>query len=497
MMKVAKENKKSLVGSIFSFGGGPHPSPLPKGEGVRQSTLVVCLLLAFAGCKEQPQKPGAAEEHGKPAATNRVDIGPAVRQNLGVTFARVESRAVTRTLRVPGRFELLPTARREYRAPAAGKVEVLVEQYQKVPAGAVLYRIDSPKWRELQEELVEAQAAVRVADAGMASIAPLIQAHETHHAEVQKAVDLWSQRLEQILKVQTAGGVRADEVMQVKASLASARAQLTETLEGEVELAGKKVEATARQEAASARMEVLLATASSLTGRSHEELARVQDGKPGWQTIGNIQVKAHTAGVVEKIDVVSGAWADANGLVLTAVQPELVRFSASAMQSDMGRLKDGLTATAVPGKGASFNTAAAVPGVMMISPVADAERRMIQLVMVPTKLEPWARPGVAGYLEIVVEGNQTPELAIPMASVVRDGTQALIFRRDPGDPNKAIRMDADLGADDGRWVVIKSGVKEGDEVVEDGIYQLMVATSGSITKGGHFHADGSFHEGGH
>jgi len=38
-------------------------------------------------------------------------------------------------------------------------------------------------------------------------------------------------------------------------------------------------------------------------------------------------------------------------------------------------------------------------------------------------------------------------------------------------------------------------VKEGDEVVLNGLYQLMVATSGSIQKGGHFHADGTFHEG--
>ncbi len=56
-------------------------------------------------------------------------------------------------------------------------------------------------------------------------------------------------------------------------------------------------------------------------------------------------------------------------------------------------------------------------------------------------------------------------------------------------------MDADLGLDDGRWVVIKSGVAEGNEIVLDGVYQLMVATSGSITKGGHFHPDGTFHDG--
>jgi hypothetical protein len=40
-------------------------------------------------------------------------------------------------------------------------------------------------------------------------------------------------------------------------------------------------------------------------------------------------------------------------------------------------------------------------------------------------------------------------------------------------------------------------VREGDEIVVGGNYQLMLATSGSAPKGGHFHSDGTFHEGEH
>jgi hypothetical protein len=56
-------------------------------------------------------------------------------------------------------------------------------------------------------------------------------------------------------------------------------------------------------------------------------------------------------------------------------------------------------------------------------------------------------------------------------------------------------MQADLGISDGRWIVIESGVKDGDEVVLAGNYQLMLATAGNAAKGGHFHSDGTFHEG--
>ena len=36
-------------------------------------------------------------------------------------------------------------------------------------------------------------------------------------------------------------------------------------------------------------------------------------------------------------------------------------------------------------------------------------------------------------------------------------------------------------------------LRDGDEVVLAGAYELMLASSGTVTKGGHFHADGTFH----
>jgi hypothetical protein len=76
---------------------------------------------------------------------------------------------------------------------------------------------------------------------------------------------------------------------------------------------------------------------------------------------------------------------------------------------------------------------------------------------------------------------------------VLDGTRRVFFRRDPANPDRAIRVEADLGADDGRWVVVESGVRAGDEIVLDGVYPLLLSTSGSMPVGGHFHADGTWH----
>ena len=40
----------------------------------------------------------------------------------------------------------------------------------------------------------------------------------------------------------------------------------------------------------------------------------------------------------------------------------------------------------------------------------------------------------------------------------------------------------------------KHSIGEGQEVVIDGVYQLKLATTGQDLKGGHFHADGTWHE---
>jgi len=461
--------------------------------------LVIVVVGVLCACEKKPEQSGMLSgDAAAPAPSNRVDINASVRQNLGITFSKVESRNVARTLRVPGRFELAPTARREYRVPAAGSVELLVQQYQSVERGKSLYRLDTPRWRELQRELTDANAAVLLAQAGADSIGPLMEAHEQHHAAIEIAVALWTRRVAALEELQAAGGARGEEVAQAQASLATARSDLAEAAESHVQLAARKREVKAEQEAALSRRDILLEAAASLTGLPVVELLETNAGKPRWQGIGQIEVRAQSAGVVDVLHATSGGYVDQHAPVLVTVQPDQVRFRAHALQSDLGRLASGLPATVVAPLGGSLAGTERVSGALTLAPTADADRRTIELVMTPTSgvpLAPWARAGVSAFLEVVVGGNGGEELAIPLACVARDGTQSIIFRRDPADPNKAIRLVADLGVDDGRWVVIQSGVAEGNEIVLDGVYQLMVATSGSITKGGHFHPDGTFHEG--
>ncbi len=454
---------------------------------------LAAMTLLGGGCGNEP--PPAAHDESAVAQmpTNRVAIPATVRENLGITFATVEQRPVSSTLRLPGRFELLPTAKREYRTPLPGLVEVQVEQYETVEAGEALYRLDSPRWRELQRELSQAAVDIRQARAGVESIGPFFEAHEKHHEELERAVALWEERVARIEQVQAAGGARADEVAQARAALAMARATLAETLEKEAELVARRIETNAALEAAEARFALLLETAAALTGVAAAELEAPHESGPRWASIGAIEVRAVAAGVVDAVHVTSGGWAEEHESVVVTVQPDRVRFRGKAVQSDADRIPTGAAAKIV-GTGGRAGVAS-LRAELRLAPTADAESRTIDVLATPLEDAGWARAGVAAFVEVATSAARSDELAIPLSCVVRDGTRSIIFRRDPSDPDQVIRMEADLGADDGRWIVVRSGVREGDEIVLDGVYQLMAATSGSVTKGGHFHPDGTFHEG--
>lgn len=478
--------------------------------------LAAIMPLTLAACDGVSSKTSAGTEHAQAdghdhgeeataTGSDRVAIPAAVRSNLGISFVKVERRRVEHTLRVPGRFEYLPTARREYRTAVPGRVELLVEQFDRVVAGQPLYRLDSPAWRGMQQQLAEASAQIERLDARLDTFEPLLAAHQQHEDSLHESVAVWDERVEQLRSVREAGGGRVDEFAQARASLASTRAELASVMEKKAELQAERQQAHADIRAARSRLDYLLDAASSVVPCSRDDLAMMIDtphgSEPSWAAITMIEVTASEAGVVEMLGLTNGSWADEITPVLTIVRPDRLRFRAWGLQSDLGVLRDGLAARIVPptptAVGRAVPLTETMTGTISLGLAGDPNNRTLDLFVVPEQLKAWARPGVSAQLEIVTDSMARPELAIPLAAVQRDGLTPVIFRRDPRKPNEAIRMEADLGLDDGRWVALLSGLRDGDEVVLDGAFQLMLATSGSIQKGGHFHSDGTFHEEGH
>ncbi len=447
-------------------------------------SLLGAVLCALAACSPAPQEsapPPSGDPSSATTRTNRVDIPATVRRNLGITFAEVEVRHVEQTLRVPGAFELQPLARREYRMALPGHVQMLVDQYDRVEPGTPLFRYRSPEWLELLHEVILGEQAIEIAQAE-------IRVDRTELEEARRKLELVRERIEVLAQ---ADFKKAD--LEVQAAELEANVP---RLEAELALAETRLANAERTRW------YALHRASAASGIAKADLEVEVPGEEGdeervprYLTIDWIEVRAVEPGVVEALAVTDGAFVEPPATVLSTVDRGRVRFRAHALQADLARIPDAGDARIVPPPSPGMPIDAAVPATMTVGLEARPEERTITLIATPQESAKWIRPGVSAFLEIVVAGTERPALAVPRSAVVQDGLTHVVFRRDPADPNRVIRVEADLGVSDGRWVVLQSGVMRGDEVVLDGAYELKLATqqSGAAQPGGHFHADGSSH----
>ena len=413
---------------------------------------------------------------------NRIDVPPAVRRNLGITFVRVERRPVRSTVRIAGEFELRPEARREYHVMLPGRIELLVGQYERVEAGRPLFYLDSPEWQKMQNELVAALNAMKRSHADVAVA-------EATLSEMRKSIEFLDQRIAKLAQAKV-------RQVELEAELANKRNALPR-LEAELESARMEFDA------AHSRYDVMLGTASSLTGLPRKELdphvddhGHMTGRRPPWRDVDHLTIHAEAAGVVDRLPVTNAGWVETGDLVLDTIDPTMLRFHADALQTDINMFADGQSAQIAPPPGGSIDLQDTIAGRINVGFQAHPDQRTIPIFLVPQALPRWAKAGVTAFLEVFTDGNETPTLAIPEAAVVRDGLDRVFFKRDPHDANKVIRVVADLGASDNRWVEVRRGVKMGEEIVLGGVYPLMLAssTSGGVQKGGHFHSDGTFHD---
>ncbi len=499
--------------------------------------LAATVLLVSACTREAETANSGGGGEAPPKATNRIDVPEVVRNNLGITFVKVEKRKIAQTLRVPGVFETPPEAFSEQRAPLAGRVTRHVSQYQLVEAGTPLFGLDAPEWRRVQQEMVDADAHVHVAEAQVGvrtsmveeatkeaellgsrvkSIDDVLAVSLELSTELEQIAEIWRTRVADLEKLVASGVGKIGDLVEAKAQFAEIKAKQIEAREKRAELgmqrkefevdAARVVNSLARlnQELkaantdAKAAKEVFdgkLSLAVALTGVALEELKKEQNGVETWRGLSRIEFNAPVAGVVSEILTTQGGWVEQGGLVLALQDTKTVRVRARALQADLTRLNAGLEALILPPTGGVLADEKGIEGTTSFSLTADAEERVIDLIIQPKTHKHWARPGVAVQVEITLKTNEAPVLAIPTSCVVSDELQRIFFRRDPNDPNKVIRIQGQYGITDGRWIEVKQDVMEGDEVVLGGVYELKLTGSGKPTGAGHFHADGTFHQG--
>lgn len=451
-----------------------------------RAVLLIGPAWGIAGCRSNDTASQHATEHAdsEQVISNRIAIPASVRQNLGITFVNVERRPVRSTVRLPGTFELRPVARRDYHVMLPGRIELLVSQYEHIKAGQPLFHVDSPEWRRIQNDLVAALNNMKRSHADVAVA-------EANLNELKQSIAFLEQRIQNLASAQVRQVELESQLADKHNTLPRLKAQLDA--------------ARVEFDAAHSRYEVMLGTASSLSGIAIEQLdpeegeehEHVAEREPPWRSVTRITVNAEADGVVDRMPITNRGWAETGELVLDTVNPTMLRFHADAMQTDINMFSDGQSARIVPPSGGSFRLQDTADGRISVGFEAHAGQRTVPIYMVAESFPAWAKAGVTAYLEVFIDPKAEPVNAIPESAIVRDGLRKVFFRRNPSDPDEVIRVDADLGTSDGRWTEVRSGVKAGDEIVLGGVYPLMLASSSSGEReaGGHFHPDGTFHSG--
>ena len=153
----------------------------------------------------------------------------------------------------------------------AGRVELLVDQFDEVEAGTPLYRIDSPHWREIQQSIASADAKLRnprrpssgaSSRSGRHAIAG--QPRPEHRIGPIGAKKL------QLL--QEAGGGQLTELIAAQASLADARAALSEVHEEEAKLRADRIQTENKVDSAQSQFTLAIDNAASLLEMEPKQL---------------------------------------------------------------------------------------------------------------------------------------------------------------------------------------------------------------------------------
>ena len=443
---------------------------------------MLALGLALAGCGQaaSSQVP-PPEAHAAAPITNRVEVPAAVRQSLGITFAQAEERAVSRTVRLACHVDSAPDARRPYHTNVAGTLTMHVAPFEEVEADQLLASVTSPELLEHRHELHLAADAVGEANDAARVVAAL-------HKEATANLAFVRTRLDRL----GSGG----------ATLAELEAR-REELGGRVGvLAAQRNAARRALVRAEHRFEAELASFATRVGipvaaLRAEDTSSADHGQvpPRWETLSRLELRARSAGVVSRVPHRSGTWISQGGEVLEVADPGDVQVACRALMSDLGRLATGQAVSVVPAGRMAGSAPKPVRGSLRLGVAADEQKFTVPALVTPAETAEWLRPGVSVFADVAVSGSAGAETAIPSAALIRDGLETVFFRRDPADTDKVIRTAADIGASDDLWTVVFSGVAPGDEVVIDGAYELKLASTRKPDAVGHFHADGTFHEG--
>lgn len=199
---------------------------------------------------------------------------------------------------------------------------------------------------------------------------------------------------------------------------------------------------------------------------------------------GVVVVRSPTDGVIETLPATDGGWLELGAEVVRLVKPDALRLKALVSAPEVEKLSDGLLCRAE-----------GVAGELRIG--FDVEAGLIPVYAVFPKETPRGRVGARGSFTCETDDRAEESTCVPRSAIVRIGLKPTVFVRDEDDEDRFLAIEVTPGETAGGWTAVVGLPDDDDlEVVSEGAYELKLALTNESSKSvGHFHADGTFHEG--
>lgn len=197
------------------------------------------------------------------------------------------------------------------------------------------------------------------------------------------------------------------------------------------------------------------------------------------QPMRNFPLISPITGIIDQIKATSGQQVASGAELLNIVNLSTVLLEAQVFEKDLSLVRESTRA--------SFTSSALLGEIYTIG-TADGDGRLVsvgqtvndQTRTVPVIYEvknPFNRLRDGNFIEITIDTSGARKvLAVPKSAVVREQGETFVFVFDGGETFERRRVA--LGAEGADFYEIVSGLKEGDRVVIEGVYQLRTTQAG-------------------
>ncbi|MBI4645966.1 MAG: efflux RND transporter periplasmic adaptor subunit [Bacteroidia bacterium] len=190
--------------------------------------------------------------------------------------------------------------------------------------------------------------------------------------------------------------------------------------------------------------------------------------------ISNFEVKSTVSGIITKKIVNQGDYVSQGAALYEISDLSKVWILFDAYESDLPWIKQGdkisFSLQSVPGK--IFSA-----GISFIAPVIDGFSRVAKVRTELANNERIFKPGMfaTGTINAKLEGFKD-NIIIPRSAVLWTGKRSVVYIKVPNEQNPTFEMkEIDLGPELGNSFVVLNGLKEGEELVTNGVFSIDAA----------------------